>query len=239
MKSAVPKNLIQCKPHRMACGQVVLACLVVWGLTACGTPSLRGLDSQGLVKLKEKSLVVSTPATRPDFIAFTPGKAAFSLLGDVFMRSEGNRIVNENGITDPAHVIARDLAQALSTSVGTTWTAGSAPIMLDSDSPAALSAKAAGAGLVLRVRTQDWRTWYYTTNLNRYRARVEVSAELIDTSIQTVVAQASCDETSPSSADSAPTYDEMVGTGARRLKDELARAQSACVATLKKGLLGG
>jgi hypothetical protein len=40
-------------------------------------------------------------------------------------------------------------------------------------------------------------------------------------------------------ADASPTYGEMVSGGARRLKDELAKAQSACVATLKKGLLGG
>ncbi len=213
--------------------------LLLLALSACGTPSPRGLSTQDLTKFKDKSLVVSVPATRPDFTAFTPGKAAFSLLGDVFMRNEGNRIVNDNAIADPAMVIARDLAQALGTSGGPKLATGSLPIVSDDNSPASLSAKASGTGLVMRVRTQDWRTWYYTTNFNRYRARVEVSAELVDTSTQTVVARARCDESSPVSADAAPTYGEMVGAGAQRLKEELARAQSACVSTLKKGLLGG
>jgi hypothetical protein len=219
--------------------QVIPASLLLLSLTGCGTSPPNILSTQDLTKLKEKSLVVSTPATRPDFIAFTPGKAAFSLLGDVFMRNEGNRIVNENGVSDPAIGIARDLAQSLGASGGPKLAAGSLPIVSNDDSPAALSARASGAALVMRVRTRDWRTWYYTTNFNRYRARVEVSAELIDTATRTVFAQAHCDESSPSSADAAPTYEEMVADGARRLKEELARAQSACVVTLKKGLFGG
>jgi hypothetical protein len=65
-----------------------------------------------------------------------------------------------------------------------------------------------------------------------------VSAALIDVASKTVLAQATCDESSPTSADLSPTYGEMVGAGAQRLKEELTRAQSACVAALKKGLLG-
>jgi hypothetical protein len=239
MKSAVPPNVIQFEPHRMARHQLGLAFFVALGLTACGSPSPRSSNSQPLSRIKDKSLVVSIPSTRPDFRAFTPGKAGFSLVGDVFMRSEGNRIVNDNAVADPTIAIARDLAQALGDSGGPRLAAGSAPIVSDNDSPAALSAGVSGAALVMRVRTRDWRTWYYTTNFNRYRARVEVSAELIDTSTQTVVAKARCDESSPISADASPTYDEMVGAGAQRLKDELARAQSACVLALKKGLFGG
>jgi hypothetical protein len=207
-------------------------------LPACGTPSPQAVGAQSLARLKDKSLVVAMPAARVDFTAFTPGKAAFSFLGDVAMRSEGNRIVADNAIADPALSIGRDLAQELGASAGVRPVAAAAPITSSDESPAAVAAKAAGAGLVLWVRTKDWRTWYYPSNFNRYRARVEVFAALIDVASKTVLAQATCDESSPTSADASPTYGEMVGAGAQRLKEELARAQSACVATLKKGLLG-
>jgi hypothetical protein len=207
-------------------------------LAACGTPSPQAVGAQSLSRLKDKSLVVGMPAARPDFTAFTPGKAAFSFLGDVAMRSEGNRIVADNAIADPAVSIGRGLAQGLGAAAGVKPVAAAAPITSDDESPAAVSVKAAGAGLVLWVRTQDWRTWYYPSNFNRHRARVEVSAALIDVASKTVLAQATCDESSPTSADASPTYSEMVGAGARRLKEELAKAQSACVATLKRGLLG-
>jgi hypothetical protein len=207
-------------------------------LAACGTPAPQGLGAQGLPRLKDKSLAIVNTVSAPDFTAFTPGKAAFSLLGDVAMRKEGNEIVGQNAVADPAVAIARDLAQMLNNSVGTRWTPGSAPIVSNEGSASALSSRAAGANLLLMVRTTDWRIWYYTTNFNRYRARVEVVAELIDTTSQTVLAKASCDESSPQSADASPTYSEMLADGAKRLKDELARAQSACVATLNKGLLG-
>jgi hypothetical protein len=227
------------KRHRITVVRTAIISASMLTLIACGTPSPQGLGPQGQAKLKDKTLVIANTASRPDFRAFTPGKAAFSLLGDVVMVSEGNRIATQNALVDPAIAIARDLALQLNNSVGTRWSPTSAAIASDSGSAAALSAKATGANLVLSVRTQDWRTWYYTTNFNRYRARVEVSAELIDTATQAVIAQATCDESSPQSPDASPTFDEMVGTGAQRLKDELARAQSACVAVLKKGLLGG
>lgn len=211
---------------------------IALSLTACGTPSPQALAAQSLTRLEGKSLMVALPAARPDFTAFTPGKAAFSFLGDVAMRSEGNRIVAGNAIADPAVSIGRDLALGLGASAGVKPVAAAAPIVSDDESPAAVAAKATGASLVLWVRTRDWRTWYYPSNFNRYRARVEVSAALIDVASKTVLAQATCDESSPTSADLSPTYGEMVGAGAQRLKEELTRAQSACVAALKKGLLG-
>ena len=216
----------------------LLALLAAATVAACGTPAPRPLGPQGLTALQGKSIAVANTATKPDFVAFTPGKAALGLLGDAAMRREGNRIVADNGIVDPAETIARDLAQALNVSAGTKLAATSTPIASDDGSPSALSPKAAGASLVLYVQTRDWRTWYYTANFNRYRARVLVSADLIDTATQTVVAKAKCDEDSPKAADASPTYDEMLGAGAQRLKQELAKAQVACVATLKRGLLG-
>lgn len=207
-------------------------------LAACSTPAPRPLGPQALAALKGKSIAIANTATKPDFTVFTPVKAALGLLGEAAMRAEGNRIVAGNGIGDPSEAIARDLAEALNSSAGTKLAAASVPIASDDGSPSTLSPKAAGAGLVLYVQTQDWRTWYYTTNFNRYRARVLVSAQLIDTATQTVVAKAKCDEDSPKAADASPTYDEMLGSGAQRLKQELAKAQVACVTTLKRGLLG-
>jgi hypothetical protein len=231
----VPKS----KLDRIVMFRTVIISSAVSTLTACGTPSSQGLGPQGLSALKDKTLVIANTATPADFRVFTPTKAFLGLVGDAAMVSEGNRIAAKNAVADPAISIARDLALQLNNAAATRWSPTSVAIASDSGSAAALSAKAADANLVLYVRTLDWRTWYYTTNFNRYRARVEVSAELINTATQTVIASATCDDSSPLSADVSPTYDEIVGAGAQRLKDELARAQLACVATLKRGLLGG
>jgi len=218
---------------RMAAASSLLLLVV-----ACGTSSPQGLGAPSKDKLQGQTLVVANTSKQADFRSFTPGKAAFSLLGDVAMVSEGNRIATQNGLADPSVAIARELAQEFNAAAGTRWNPSSVALAADSRSAAVESAKAAGADVVLYVRTHDWRTWYYTTNFNRYRARVEVSAELVHVGTQTVLAQATCDESSPQSPEGSPTYNEMVGAGAQRLKEEVARAQSACVLALKKGLLG-
>jgi hypothetical protein len=213
--------------------------LVALGLGACSSTQLRPLGSQSATALRGKSVVTAAPATPHDFTAFTPGKAVLGWLGEQAMRSEGNRIVIENGIADPAQAVARELSEALAVAIGVKPLAGAASIASDERAPSVLSAKAGGAGLVLYVQTLDWRTWYHVTNFNRHRARLEMSADLIDTSTQAVVARAKCEQESPASVDVSPTYDEMVGAGAQRLKKELAQAQAACVLSLQQSLLEG
>jgi hypothetical protein len=207
-------------------------------LVGCSTPAPTPLTAQGIAGLKGKSLSVVIPASKTNFTAFTPGKAAFGLLGDQAMQAEGKRIVSENNVIEPTEPLAQALATALRTRLGSPAPASIAVSQLDDSAAAAISAQAGNNQLVLYVQTHDWRTWYYTGNFSRYRARIDVSARLIDATTKTEIARARCDEDSPKVADASPTYDEMTGAGAQRLKQELAKAQAACVATLQKGLLG-
>jgi hypothetical protein len=204
-------------------------------LSGCGSqPKAVGL--RGKEALKGKTLAIATPSSAPDFTYFSPGKVALGIPGEAWMRAAGARIVVENRIADPAVAVAGELAQSFHAALGTVHAANA--IESDDRSPSVLSAKAAGAGLVLYTQTYDWRMWYYTTNFNRYRARVVVSATLVDTTTQKVLGSAKCDEQSPNSPDVSATSEEMVADGAKRLKQELATAQAACVARLKQRLLG-
>lgn len=66
--------------------------------------SLSGLKSQSIVQTARKA---------PDFAAMTAGKAAFAVLGALAMIGEGNRIVADNKVIDPAESVAAGLAAAL------------------------------------------------------------------------------------------------------------------------------
>jgi hypothetical protein len=206
-------------------------------LTSCGTRPAQPLSPHVLTAIKNQPIFVAAAKSQPNFTAFTPGKAAFGLIGSLGMTSVGNQIVAENAIANPAAIIATGLTQELRAAVGSKL-APAAAVVLEDASIAKVAGQAGGVGLALVVRTRDWGVFYYPGNFNRYRANIKMQAELIDAATRIVVAKAGCEEASPHSADVSPTYDEMMASGAQRLKQELVSAQTACVATLQQRLLG-
>lgn len=204
-------------------------------LTGCVSTATKTIDAQALSAVRQQS-VVHTVRDKPSFTTMTLTSATFGAVGAVAAVSEGNRIIGENDIADPAKAITMVLAKAMQSSQGVQLV--NEPLHIDSEEPARIADLAKGkARFVLDVRTTGWMLGYFPTNWTHYRVMYAAKARLIDVDSRQVLAEAFCKQT-PESAENAPSYDEMVAAGAARLKAELAAAANICSENLSRDMLG-
>lgn len=210
-------------------------------LGACATPPPT-LDAQSALAYRNKTLVVAAPAEVVSFQSATPDAARLGRVGDSLRRYEGDSIVQSAGIGDPAEGVGARLASDLHQELATTPAAAVTPFRTDRFSPPALADQARPADLVLALRTTDWRAQFVSDapalGGRKAQAHLEVEAQLIDTRSSAVLAQSLCVQQAPAIAQQAPTWDELMAHGARRLKQELQAAEAACADELRQRLLG-
>jgi hypothetical protein len=215
--------------------KIVLILLTATVFTGCATVSKQPMAVEVGSAMKEQTLTHTVRSKKQDFVANSYGKNALGILGAFSAISEGNQIIANNQVADPADEIARGLADALQASRGAKIAGG--PINVDADSPAAIAAAAGGkAKYVLDVQTLVWNLLYFPTDMTHYRVIYTARARLIDTASNAVVAEGGCKRWPESNTD-APTYDQLVANNAALLKKELSIAASECVATLKTEML--
>lgn len=203
-------------------------------LTGCGTIAPQRMDASVGNGLKGQA-VARTVRPTPDFAVMTAAKAAFGAFGGAGMLVEGNKLVAEHKIADPAVQIATDLQAALRAQRGTADAA--APVSVDSVDVGEIAAASKGAGkYALDVKTLLWQITYFPTDWAHYRLVYSAQARLIDTETNAVLAQGSC-KSMPETNAGAPTYPEMVAEDAAWIRLEMARAASACVDSLKTEML--
>ncbi|CAB3859501.1 hypothetical protein LMG26854_03396 [Achromobacter aegrifaciens] len=214
--------------------RISIAAAVVLTLGACTTVKHAPISQDSLSKLEGKS-IVSARYGQPDFTAFTAGKAAFAMLGAGAMVTEGNAIVKENGIEDPAIAISAGLQNKLASLKNTTAVQASG--VAAKDDVATVVAASQGGDFVLDVKTLTWMFNYYPTDWAHYRVSYTARLRLIDAATKTVVAESACagvqgDDENP------PTKDQLLENGAGLLKDYLAKAGEACTEVLARDVLG-
>lgn len=176
------------------------------------------------VALTAKS-VLRTMRDKPSFGAMTAGKVAagsiFGVVGSAVagqaMISAGDRIVQTNGVEDPANWIGTELLAALQKkhgmrSIGERKVTG--------EDAAAIAQACSGADYALDVRTINWSFVYFPVNWATYRVIYSTKLRLIDCRTGKVVAEGFHARVPAKDAQS-PGYDELVGNGAARLKQEL------------------
>lgn len=203
-------------------------------LAGCATVNKQPITQAAVETLKGQS-VAQTSRKMPDFAAVTPGKAAFALLGALAMIAEGNSIVANNKVADPADAIAAQLAAALSTAHGGKVVTPS--VAVETDDAAQVAAKAGlAARFVLDVQTQNWSLGYFPNDWSHYRVTYSAKARLIDTQSKAVVAEGFC-RRMPETNTNAPTYDQLLADNAKVLKSELELAAESCVKSLRAEML--
>lgn len=203
-------------------------------LTGCATANKQPIDSKALATLKNET-VTYTVRKKPDFAAMTPGKAAFALIGAFAMISEGNKLVSDNNVPDPADAISVGLAQALEANQGARL--AMPPVSVTADDADQLAGSAKGkARFVIDAKTINWSFVYFPTDWTHYRVIYSAKARLIDADRKVVVAEGFCSRV-PKTNENAPTYDELLANDASVLKNELALAAQECVKTLKAEML--
>jgi hypothetical protein len=175
----------------------------------------------------------------PDFSAHSTGKAVtgnmFGLVGSAIAASsmikEGNRIVIENGVEDPADYIAEQLMVGLAARYQFNPIDGYTA-RVESDEVEHISSLYKDADYVLDVRTVSWQTLPGSVG-NRYRVSYSSKLRLIDTNQSAVVAEGFCDK-SPKQKDPQFSYDELMGNSAEGLKRQLKAKADYCVDHFKR-----
>lgn len=211
-----------------------LAALLALG--ACSTPDT--LDGARAARYRDKTLAVASTAEVVSFRSATTDKTRLGAVGEQLQRTEGDSLVQSAGIGDPAEVVGAELSTRLHQALATRPAPEVAPIRAERLDATELAAQARPADLVLALRTTDWRAQPLVAAPTLYQARVEVEAQLIDTETATVVARSRCAQAAPGGPEQAPTWDDLVAHSARRLKQALQAAETACAQELGQGLLG-
>lgn len=207
---------------------------VVVAMTAgCATVSHTPLSPEASQQLNGKS-VSPTQYPMPDFAAFTAGKAAFAMVGVVAMISEGNSIVRENEIPDPAVKISQGLVDRLVAARQTSIVPSNGPLASD-DLDAIISASPS-ANYIVDVKTFNWLFTYYPSDWFHYRVLYNARLRLIDTKANKVIAETMC-KTVQGDDKNPPTKDQLLDNKAALLKEYLDKGAAACIDVLAKTIL--
>ncbi len=199
-------------------------CVVAVGCATVTTDELTAEESQAF---SEKTVVMSRYKELPDFAAQTATNVQFGLLGLAAAKSNGNAMIQNNDIADPAVEISRQLAAGLGENYSLK-VVESGEVKVDSGKLDKLMEVYQGYDYILDVRTLGWRSIYFPTDWNSYKVYYTAHARLIDAANQEVIAEEMCNY-APEFEDSndAPSYEELEnGNG---LRSELEKSVSHCV----------
>lgn len=212
----------------------LLVVFSVVATSACTTIQHVPMSAESSSKLQGKSLAVAQ-YPMPDFAAFTAGKAAFGMVGGMAMIAEGNSIIRENGIDDPARKISRGLAEQLVATRAMQLKPRSV-VEAPNDEIGTLVSLYPGADYLLDIKTFGWMFSYYPTDWAHYRVTYSARLRLIETSSKRVVAETLCsgvqgDDQNP------PSKDQLLENQAALLKTYFDRAADNCVQLLARDIL--
>lgn len=163
----------------------------------------------------------------PDFAAQTAGAASFGLLGALAMISEGNNLIEEHDVEDPASYIGNEVLKALATKYKIELLSDNIPLVDDED-PESIAQLYKEAGYVLDLRTINWSFGYFPTDWNNYRVIYSAKLRIIKTATSEVLAEGFCSRI-PEQDETSPSYDELLANNAERLKSELIVAADYCI----------
>lgn len=156
---------------------------------------------------------------------------------------DATELVMQDQLQDPATVVADDLAQAVSRHYSGRYI-GLAPAPSTAPKPPAAPGAPLGAGFVVEVRTTHWEMkavsinpLHITYGMNHYGVYYDAKFRLLDRKDGSVLASGRCDS-GPSATDPAPSYEEALASGGRRLKDMLEAAGHECALSAEEEYLG-
>ncbi|MGY5452402.1 hypothetical protein ACVFI8_15895 [Agarivorans sp. MS3-6] len=162
-----------------------------------------------------------------DFPAQTAANVQFGLLGLATAISNGNAMIVNNKVEDPALDIARELANGLSNSYRVKVIDDDSRVVNTPELPNVISLYSE-YDYILDLRTLSWSSIYYPSDWDNYRVSYQVHARLIDREKGNVIVEEVCNNMPEyEDTEKAPSYAELEKGDA--LKRELARSVEYCV----------
>jgi hypothetical protein len=195
-------------------------------LAGCASVKNTPLSTSEADRMVGKSLV-AVAHEKPSFTAGTAGKGMFAAFGAIAMISEGNEIVETNGIQDPAVQVGQEIASSLAARYD--LATNQAVEVSATDDVTGMTTRYAGNDLILFTQTRGWQFMYFPTDWDNYRVGLNMLVKLIDADTGSALAAADC-VYQPEYADSdqAPTHEYLLSDNAAGLKAELKKAADYC-----------
>jgi hypothetical protein len=211
-------------PIRISCA---LLLLVSAAPCAFARDKVQPIAPDVAAALTGKTLGVTRRAEKPSFIAMTAGKATFAVLGVAAMAADGNKLVKDNQIADPADIIESALVAALVKHYGLVPNpAGVSTITPGNDLKQIIAAQP-GADLILDIRTIGWQYAYGSTHWSSYWVSYAVETKLIDASSGKQLTHQSCSSNTQKHAVH-PSREQLVENQAQLLKEVLGHLSWNC-----------
>jgi hypothetical protein len=179
--------------------------------------------------------VVVTARPQARFMSYSRVKMAFGLLGIGAAAVQGQEILEQNGVENPAPRLANALFEAARDRYGVA-TAALAPLSLHSDDPATIARAGHGADLVFDVQQTSGSVEPLLTQTGRYFVTSDLRFRIIDAASGHVLGDATCVRTTQLDPD-LPTRDELLAEHAARLKAILGAQRDFCLEFFKVQVL--
>jgi hypothetical protein len=200
----------------------VAACL----LAGCAGQHVKLGASERAALASEAVHVVHLPAAKMFFVessGYTAAGVLFSPLVVLAQAAEAKSLMDELKLEDPVARVKERLAAALESElrIAKVNRLERAPERSDPES----LRKALGTGVVLQVRTENWR-------IDNNRAKYSASAQLVRLSDGVTLWHAVCPDSIADKDKPSPTTEQLKANGGELLKAKLAQAADACADAL-------
>jgi hypothetical protein len=219
----------------------IAAVAVASSLSGCAGTQPVAISETARTSLQGAPVTIVTHS-EPSFVAMTVGKGAFAMLGALAAIADGEQLVKDHHIPDPALAVAARMTPVLQQRFKS---AGAKSISDPEDkltTDGALASAAGNQGVVLDIVTTGWGFFYTTKSLGHYAINMNLKARLIDAGSGKVIALSTCvppdgkqwGEDLPK-----PTYDEMMADDTALIKSRMLDAANACSILIEKNMFGG
>ncbi|UFH58330.1 hypothetical protein [Sulfurovum mangrovi] len=202
--------------------------------TGCVSKKNVKMKDSTAMQMKGKTLV-ATVSEKPDFSAMTAEKAVFGIIGAAAMIGDGNRIVKENDVEDPARYIGEKLANDLKNK--RSIKVASVANIEESDDINELANKYNKNDYILDVRTINWSFIYFPTDWDNYQVMYASKLRLIDVKNKRMIAEGFCQNEPEEQTENSPSYDQLVADQAKVLKKELQKKSDKCIQEFRGNIL--
>ncbi len=204
---------------------LTMAMLAASMMAGCVSVPKQAVSEKAAGNWHGKSVVLSD-RPRAGFVAMTAGKGAFALIGAAAAIESGKTIVEENGIEDPAPVVAHELLKLAQARYGVV-AASLGPVKVDTTDVKQLAKAAGGADLLLDVQSLGAQFSYFPTQWGHYWVGSGLVLRVIDVHTGEVLGGGSCHRDSRKE-DNPPTKDDLLANKAELLKEILATQRDSC-----------
>lgn len=170
--------------------KIIALCAFLAASPCFAKKEIKPLPLETAPKLQGKTMVVTRHKV-PSFSAFSPGAATFGVLGALGAIGEGNRLIRENEVADPADIIEQQLIILLEKHYGL-QAIPTQNRVIDVEKPKAIAATQSNVDYVLDVRSTGWMHSYDPKRWGEFWVAYSAQARLIDAKDGKLISDVGC-----------------------------------------------